>query len=219
MPRHPPKGQAPSENFADAKRKAKATASDRKTPHQKRAEKAAERDSWTQEQMDAATLANGGTPKSHEDKHPGGRPSSYPGIDLDMVGKLCRLGMTNEQMAGFFDVSLATWYNYQRDHTEFLDAIQKGKASADDLVEQSLFQQAVGFSHPEDKIFYDNQIGQVVTVPTIKRYRGDTAAAFIWLKNRRPNAWKDRADPGNANPETTQASLNRIADALEARDG
>jgi len=190
-----------------------------KSPHKKRAEKEAERKAWSQEEIDAAFIANGGTPKDGEQKHPGGRPSSYPSIDLDMVTKLSKLGMTNEQMAGYFDICIKTWYNYQRENPEFLQAIQKGKADADELVEQSLFQQAIGFTHPEDKIFYDNQIGKVVVVPTVKRYRGDTAAAFIWLKNRRPDRWKDRAEPNNAGAEETQAALTRIADALEARDG
>lgn len=189
------------------------------SPYQKRAEKQAQRESWTQEEIDAAFLANGGIPKGAEAKHPGGRPSSYPGIDLAMVTKLSKLGMSNEQMAGYFGVCIKTWYNYQREHPEFLQAIQQGKAEADDLVEQSLFQQAIGFSHPEDKIFYDNQIGQVVTVPTIKRYRGDTAAAFIWLKNRRPDRWRDRSEAASQSAEETQAALSRIADALEARDG
>ena len=48
---------------------------------------------------------------------------------------------------------------------------------------------------------------------TVKRMPPDTAAAFIWLKNRRPKEWRDRRDVKVEADETVSTFLGKLADA------
>lgn len=123
---------------------------------------------------------------------PAGRPSLYKPEYAEQVRKLCLLGATNEDMAGFFNVSVETLDNWRKAHPEFLDAIREGKMQADANVGQRLYERAMGFSHPEEKIFQAD--GQIIRANTIKQYPPDTTAAIFWLKNRRPDAWREKAD-------------------------
>ena len=100
------------------------------------------------------------------------------------------LGITDEGLAAFFDVALGTIKKWKAEYPEFMNSIKGAKDSPDDAVERALFQRATGYSHPEDKVF--NQNGQAMIVPTTRHYPPDTAAAFIWLKNRRKEKWRDR---------------------------
>ncbi len=124
-------------------------------------------------------------------KNSGGRPTRYsanhhPGWVL----ALARLGYTDAEISTALGVCEATLNNWKIKYPEFLESIKKGKEFPDDLVEQALFKKAIGYEHPEDKIFNNN--GTEMIVPTIKHYPPDTAAAFIWLKNRRPEKWRDK---------------------------
>lgn len=121
-----------------------------------------------------------------------GRPSKYDTINLEQVEKLASYGLIDTEIADIVGISDKTLYNYENNFPEFLQAIQRGKDIADAQVVKSLYQRACGYSHPEDKIFCHE--GQPVIVPTIKHYAPDTAACFIWLKNRRKEEWKDRRE-------------------------
>jgi hypothetical protein len=63
------------------------------------------------------------------------------------------------------------------------------------MVASKLFHRAIGYEHPEDKIFNNN--GEEMVVPTIKHYPPDTTAAIFWLKNRQPDKWRDRQEIDN----------------------
>ena len=119
-----------------------------------------------------------------------GRPTDYKDEYADLVYKLCLLGLTDAQMHPLFDVCEATFNNWKRDHPGFLVSIQKGKEIADADVAVSLRERALGYTHPEEKLFQCE--GEVIRAETTKHYPPDTAAAFIWLKNRQPELWKDR---------------------------
>lgn len=99
-------------------------------------------------------------------------------------------GYTDEQVAKELGVTARTIYNWKlKFHSDF-QAIKKAKISADELVEAALFRNALGYSHPEEKIFV--AFGQVTRVQTIKYYPPDTKAAIYWLNNRQPDRWKNR---------------------------
>ena len=61
---------------------------------------------------------------------------------------------------------------------------------ADDRVERSLYHRAVGYSFESEKIFHHQ--GEVVRVPIIEHVPPDVGAAMSWLKNRRPDKWRDK---------------------------
>lgn len=126
-------------------------------------------------------------------KRPVGRPTKYRPEYAELAYKMCLLkNCTDEELAKIFGVETSTIYNWKHSQPKFLEAIQNGKEIADSKVVASLHERATGYSHPEDKIFLHE--GQPVIVPTTKHYPPDTAAAFIWLKNRQSGKWRDRQE-------------------------
>ena len=119
-----------------------------------------------------------------------GQPTRYRTSYNEDARKLCLLGATDKQMADFFGVTEQTVNNWKQKHPRFFESIKEGKLKADAEVASSLFQRACGYEQPEDKIFCTD--GRATIVPTIKHYPPDTAAAFIWLKNRA--GWRDKTD-------------------------
>jgi hypothetical protein len=121
-----------------------------------------------------------------------GRPSVYRAEYASQANKLCLLGATDRELADFFEVSEATVNTWKQRHPAFLDSIKEGRKAADAKVARSLFERACGYSHPEDKIFQYE--GAPVIVPTTKHYPPDTMAASLWLRNRRPDLWRDKQE-------------------------
>lgn len=103
------------------------------------------------------------------------------------------LGAIDKQMAEFFGVTEQTINNWKNDHPSFFESMSLGKAQADAMVAKSLYQRAVGYSHPETKIA--TRDGQITdTLDVVKHYAPDTAAASFWLKNRQPDIWRDKKE-------------------------
>lgn len=121
-----------------------------------------------------------------------GRPSKYRQEYAAQAEKLCRLGATNEDVADFFGVAVSCIHRWRDAHPEFEDALKSGKESADAKVEQSLFQRATGYSHPD--VHVSNYQGDVTITPVTKHYAPDTTACIFWLKNRRPDLWRDKQE-------------------------
>lgn len=123
---------------------------------------------------------------------PGGRPTKYKEEYNELVYKLSLLGATDREMADIIGVGEKTLNNWKEAHPEFLQSLKEGKENADANVANRLYQRAMGYEHPEDKIFNDN--GLPLIVPTIKHYPPDPTAAIFWLKNRQPQKWRDRKE-------------------------
>ena len=124
-----------------------------------------------------------------------GAPAKYR-IEYDEKAyKLCLLGAVDKEIADFFDVDERTINDWKIAYPSFLQSMKNGKINADANVAESLYKRACGYEHDEDKIFQYE--GEAIVVPTKKHYAPDTAAAFIWLKNRTgklQNSWKDRSE-------------------------
>lgn len=107
--------------------------------------------------------------------------------------RLALLGATNENMAHVLGVSLSTIDSWLSKYPECKVAIQQGRDDADAQVAKALFQRALGYEMPEEKIFC-NSDGEVTRVQTVKRYPPDVTAIIFWLKNRQVERWRDRKD-------------------------
>lgn len=123
---------------------------------------------------------------------PAGRPTDYKEEYNDQARKLCLLNATDKDLADFFGVKEKTINNWKEKHPKFLQSIKDGKEKADANVADRLYQRAVGYEHNSEEIKVIE--GEVVRVPTRKIYPPDTAAAFIWLKNRQRDKWRDRQE-------------------------
>ena len=71
-----------------------------------------------------------------------------------------------------------------------------------DAVEKALLKRALGFTHREVQTeeLFDKETGELVSTGkrkiVSKEVLPDVRALLFWLKNRRPNRWKERVDSG-----------------------
>lgn len=121
---------------------------------------------------------------------PAGRPTSFKPEYVEQAKKLCALGATDAEMANFFNVAISTINLWKIKHPEFSEALNLGKEVADKRVVEALYQRAMGFSHEDTDIRVVD--GAIIQTPLIKHYPPDTTAAIFWLKNRRPDEWRDK---------------------------
>lgn len=128
-----------------------------------------------------------------------GRPTKYSAKFADQAKKLCAQGFTDEELAKFFEVHIATLYRWKTEHPEFCEAIKIGGAPCDDRVERSLYQKATGYTIQSEKVFNAN--GKVLRAKTVEHIAPDTGAAIFWLKNRRKESWRDKSETGFTDPD------------------
>lgn len=150
----------------------------------------------------------------HQEGYEGGRPSKYDCIDVGQIEILASYGLTDQQMAEVFAVTVQSFRKYKKKHKEFLSALKNGKSVADANVERSLYHRATGYTVEATKIFHYQ--GEPVKVDYLEHYPPDTAAAFIWLKNRKPDKWKDKVEHGH-NIEDQKGMLSGLMDALNEK--
>lgn len=122
----------------------------------------------------------------------GGRPTKFQSEFVEQARKLAELGATDRDAADFFKVDEATLHRWKHTRPEFCEALKVGKETADNRVEQSLYRRALGYSHDAVKIFMPAGAAKPVHAPYVEHHAPDTTAAIFWLKNRRPDLWRDR---------------------------
>ena len=146
-----------------------------------------------------------------------GRPSKYREEFDIQAYKLCLLGATDEELAGFFEVNVDSIYEWKKVHPSFSETIKKGKEVADATVAESLYKRATGYNHAAVKIFNDN--GSEMIVPYVEHYPPDPTSMIFWLKNRQPAKWRDKQEVQqtsvNYNAELTAKDIKQIGKHLD----
>lgn len=125
---------------------------------------------------------------------PAGRPSSYRPEFAKQAYNLCLLGATNDDLAKALGVAGSTIDLWIAENEEFSGSVKSGREEADAKVASRLFSRACGYKHQAVKIVADAKTGAEHIVPYTERYPPDTVAAIFWLKNRRPELWRDRQE-------------------------
>jgi hypothetical protein len=128
-------------------------------------------------------------PDQPQESRPVGRPSNYPGIDHEVVARFGRAGLTNDQIIELLGISKTSFYEYLNDYPEFSDTLKRGQGGSIEKAKRTLFQTAVGFEYPEEKIFLHE--GKPVRVQTFKYYKPDTTALIFFLINKAGGEYKD----------------------------
>ena len=121
-----------------------------------------------------------------------GRPSSFKPDYIEQARNLCELGATEEDLARAFKVTTRTISRWQVTYKDFCLALKMGKAATDERVERSLYRRATGYTFDSEKIFQSD--GRIIRAKTKEHVPPDTTAMIFWLKNRRPEAWRDRRE-------------------------
>lgn len=123
-----------------------------------------------------------------------------------------RDGLTDEQIASNMGIDTRTLYRWKKQHCQICQSLKKGKAVVDIQVENALLKRALGYEYTErtkERVF-DPETGEHVLVTTKevkKEVQGDTTAQIFWLKNRKPEMWRDKKDIGVEGSLNTAASL------------
>lgn len=108
------------------------------------------------------------------------------------------LGMTNDELAQFFEVSPSTVDKWLAEIPAFSCAIKEGRQIADARVVESLYKRATGYEHADVDIrtvtLPAGGGSEIVQTPIVKHYPPDAASMIFWLKNRQPAKWRDKPE-------------------------
>ena len=120
----------------------------------------------------------------------GGRPSKFNDEVLRQAKLLYLKGFTDAEVAEVLNVDETTINEWKKVHPEFSQSLKTAKEIADSEVEKSLYQRALGYSHPAVKIMQHE--GCPLEVPYTEHYPPSEVACIFWLKNRQPDKWRDK---------------------------
>jgi len=137
-----------------------------------------------------------------------GRPSKYDDKFCRVAYKMALLGATDKDLAEAFDTSEQTVNTWKTKHPEFLESLKKGKEVADANVAKRLYDRAMGYKHQD--LYITQYQGTIVSENIIKHYPPDTTAAIFWLKNRRPDLWRDRIDHTTGGEKLPQSLIVNV---------
>lgn len=133
------------------------------------------------------------------------RPSKYD--ELKEQGLLTRAegwardGLTDEQIATNIGIVPSTLYEWKKKYEEFSEVLKKGKDLVDREVENALLKRALGYKYDEttyEQVAVKDGEGKVIghrmeaTKIVTKEVHPDTTAQIFWLKNRKPEEWRDK---------------------------
>jgi len=133
-----------------------------------------------------------------------GRKTLFRATMIKEGEKLAGLGHTMEEIASFWGVSKRSLERWSNRYPEFCRALKDGRIRADVAVEQSLYRRAMGYTYTE--IHYKEAVptegplaGQKIRYKDkeiVKMMAPDVTAGIFFLKNRRPDMWRDMRDLG-----------------------
>lgn len=128
-----------------------------------------------------------------------------------------RDGLTDEQIASNVGIGYSTLQTWKSKYQDIQDTLKKGKEVVDIQVENALLKRALGYEYEEVKEEYE--CGELAkTTRTKKQIAPDVTAQIFWLKNRRPDKWRDKQDikvDGNINnpyEKLTTEDLKKLID-------
>lgn len=135
---------------------------------------------------------------------------SDPWITEDGLTKIqgwARDGLIEKQIAKNMGVAESTLRNWKNNFPEIAEALRKGKEVVDREVENALFKSAIGFMQKVKKpvrireVEYDPKSGKKiresekwVQVEEEVYIPPQVTAQIFWLKNRKPDQWREKND-------------------------
>lgn len=104
-----------------------------------------------------------------------------------------RDGLTIENIAHNIGITAKTLYEWKNAYSEISNALKKGREVSDYIIENALFKSALGY----DVIEYEDKIDAMGVMQRCEKKRhvpANTTAQIFWLKNRRPDKWRDKRE-------------------------
>lgn len=133
---------------------------------------------------------------------------------LNRVRGWARDGLTQVEIAekmGITRNSLKTWKDRFPD---FKEAIEKGKEHYDNKVVETLHRCATGYHYRESETLKDKD-GNMIQEKTFNRYaKPDITALIFWLKNRRPDLWRNVQQISVSAGPNVEKQVEKVAEYL-----
>ena len=144
-----------------------------------------------------------------------GKYQKWIGTDgLLLLAAWARDGLTDEQISHNMGIRRSTLSEWKNKFPDISDALKKNKEIVDVEVENALLKRAKGYEFTEEKIEVEtNRHGQVVgrkVAQTVKQVVPDVGAAAMWLKNRRPDRWRDNPTVSDTDTGQLEALLKGL---------
>ena len=131
---------------------------------------------------------------------------------LTLLEGWARDGLTDEQIAGNIGINTSTLYDWKNKFPKISEALKKGKEVVDIQVENALLKRALGYEFQETRVEKSDKDGTKI-IQILKHIPADTTAQIFWLKNRRPDKWRDKPEmPGDSD------MLKKAKELLEGID-
>ncbi|SHF15230.1 hypothetical protein SAMN02745784_02982 [Tissierella praeacuta DSM 18095] len=140
-----------------------------------------------------------------------------------------RDGLINEDISKEIGIHPSTLYDWQNKYPEIAEALKRGKDVIDRQVENALLKRALGYDYKEvtqERIIKKDikgdpmtdlhgfPIAEMVTTKVVtKQVTPDTTAQIFWLKNRKPEQWRDKQQVEHSGQIDT--GLNKLNSILE----
>lgn len=126
-----------------------------------------------------------------------GRPSKKTNEKLSQAVKMAEKGFTDADIADVLGIDRSTLNNWKKENPDFFDSLKSAKVKADERVEKALYKRAIGFRFKEkeeaEKII--KGVTYTLNKVTTKFVAPETLACIYWLKNRKPETWRDNPVP------------------------
>lgn len=136
-----------------------------------------------------------------------------------------RDGLTDEQIAHNIGVRRSTLAAWKTKYSDISDALKKGKEVVDVEVENALLKRAKGFEYKEQTYerVWNDKLQKYVKVNTktiSKEVVPDTTAQIFWLKNRKPEQWRDKQPDEHKPADDTEDDnfYNAIDEAVKKHE-
>ena len=147
-------------------------------------------------------------------------------------GLLCleawaRDGCTDETISKKMGVAKSTLNEWKLKFSAISDALKRGKEPVDIEVENALLKKATGFFQKITKVHKVKTVKmkdgmRLETEELIEKeedvyFPPETVAQIFWLKNRKPDQWREKREPSNENNnETINENLLSLVKILQS---
>lgn len=143
---------------------------------------------------------------------------------LLIIEGLARDGLTDDQIAQKMGISHVTFYDWLKKYPNISNAIKKGRQPLDIQVENALLKSAMGYDYEEEvyerKFNREKGVYEMICVKKTKKHvPPSNTAQIFWLKNRKPNEWKDRTDRKILLEDDTDALSKAFEELVGNGDG
>ena len=138
---------------------------------------------------------------------------------LLLLESWARDGLTDEQIAHNMGISRKTLAEWKKKYGDISDTLKKGKDVVDIQVENALLKKALGMKETVKKAIKVREVkyndGKRVSEKEHIEYVDeevfvppDTTAQIFWLKNRKPDKWRDKVENVNTSDDYKVININ-----------